>query len=333
MKTLRILVLTDAATHSAENSMYAIVNALAKHNMVSDIFIASRHQAENKAFFLGDFETIHAMKHFEGFDYELDQSHFRDYSVEINTNGFDLIFMRLPRPITDDFLRRLEIHFTDSVFINSPTGIIKTSNKGYLLQIQDLCPPVKRVKTIADIKSFAKEFDIVLKPLRNYGGKGILKVEGHQIDTGNETYSIEQYFSKFPSELDQNGYIAMKFLKNVHMGDKRLIYIDGEIVAASLRLPAKGSWLCNVARGGSSRASAAGISEQVMVKKLKPYLEKEGIFMAGIDTLVDDDGIRVISEINTLSIGGIKQADANTTQDILGFIANKMVKYTYDQIG
>jgi glutathione synthase len=44
------------------------------------------------------------------------------------------------------------------------------------------------------------------------------------------------------------------------------------------------------------------------VKHITPLLTQEGIFMYGLDTLEDDNGLRVISEINTLSVGGISPA-------------------------
>ncbi len=46
-------------------------------------------------------------------------------------------------------------------------------------------------------------------------------------------------------------------------------------------------------------------NEQIIKEILTPMLHRKGIVMFGFDTLVDDDGRRVLSEINTLSIGGL----------------------------
>ena len=78
-------------------------------------------------------------------------------------------------------------------------------------------------------------------------------------------------------------------------------------MGASLRLPAKNSWLCNVAMGGSSHKTQVESEEIEIIKKLNPTLSKMGIVMYGVDTLVGDDGKRVLSEINTTSIGGLPQ--------------------------
>ena len=44
-----------------------------------------------------------------------------------------------------------------------------------------------------------------------------------------------------------------------------------------------------------------------IIEKIDPILAKMDIVMYGVDTLVGDDGRRVLSEINTTSIGGLPQ--------------------------
>ncbi len=67
------------------------------------------------------------------------------------------------------------------------------------------------------------------------------------------------------------------------------------------------SWLCNVAMGGSSNIAEVDVDEQKIIRVIDPVLSKMGIVMYGVDTLVGDDGKRVLSEINTTSIGGLPQ--------------------------
>ena len=88
-------------------------------------------------------------------------------------------------------------------------------------------------------------------------------------------------------------------------------------MGASLRLPAKESWLCNVAMGGTSNFSEADEDELEIVRRVNPILSKMGIVMYGLDTLVDDDGKRVLSEINTTSIGGLPQIAKMTQQPLV----------------
>jgi glutathione synthase len=112
-------------------------------------------------------------------------------------------------------------------------------------------------------------------------------------------------------------YLAVRYLKNVRQGDKRIIVIDGQVMGASLRLPAEQSWICNVAMGGSSHYTEVAPEEIEIIQSIDPMLSSNGVVMYGVDTLVGDDGKRVLSEINTTSIGGLPQIAQLTGEPIV----------------
>ena len=119
----------------------------------------------------------------------------------------------------------------------------------------------------------------------------------------------------------------MKYLKNVSSGDNRILVVGGQIMACSLRIPPEGSWLCNVAKGGKSVKSIVTKEEIEIVKGLTPKLISEGVFIFGVDTLEDDDGNRILSEVNTLSIGGFPQAQKQSGKPIIKMTINKIFEY------
>lgn len=325
----RILILTDHSGHSQENSVYALSKELSIHSRCARLDIASRGNSRNDAFFVErSTSSLWAAEVGADFDYDPDGNTFVNDVKLVDVTDYDIIFMRLPRPVSDNFLKWLEKTANNAVFINRPGGIIKTSNKRYLLHFPDLCPPIAYCKSVEDVLRFADRFPIVLKPLREYGGKGILKINGSVLDDGNAKYDTETYLRSIKKELEADGYLAMKFLKNVNQGDKRIIVVGGEILASSLRLPAEDSWLCNVAQGGTSVPSQVSDEEIVIVKEINDKLESEGILIYGVDTLVDDDGKRVLSEINTLSIGGFPQSQEQSGKPIIRTTIDKMIKYT-----
>jgi glutathione synthase len=67
--------------------------------------------------------------------------------------------------------------------------------------------------------------------------------------------------------------------------------------------------------------------EEQMVKVINPILSKLGIVMYGVDTLTDDNGKRVLSEINTTSIGGLRQIQELYNQPILKRISDRLWNY------
>ena len=114
---------------------------------------------------------------------------------------------------------------------------------------------------------------------------------------------------------------------------KRQLVVGGEILASSLRLPKEGNWLCNVSQGGESVATEVTEREREIINKINPILASEGILIYGTDTLVDDDGQRVLSEINTLSVGGFPQAEAQSGKPIIKKLLDKIFEHADQRIG
>jgi len=141
----------------------------------------------------------------------------------------------------------------------------------------------------------------------------------------NEKLSIDQV-STFLTE-EHFPMLSMTFLKNVTKGDKRTIVANYQVLGSALRLPAPDSWMCNVAQGGHAVAAEPDEEEKIIENTLTPLLHRKGVVMYGFDTLVDDDGGRVLSEINTLSIGGLVPLEELTGKPVLSRAARLLWDY------
>jgi glutathione synthase len=244
----------------------------------------------------------------------------------VSLRDYDVVWLRLPPPLSLTFLEFLSGSFPNQFFINDPIGIYETGSKAFLLNFEQYCPPMKRCQSIEDIIEFKRQFPIVLKPLREYGGKGIVRIDGDVVWQGNEQIAFQAFTEQQKgSAMD---YMGVKFLKNVSEGDKRIVVVNGQILGASLRLPADGSWLCNVAMGGSSNPAEVTSEERAIISGIHPHLAKLGVIMYGVDTLVDDEGRRVLSEINTTSIGGVAQIAQQNGEPVI----EKAVALIWDYI-
>ena len=141
-------------------------------------------------------------------------------------------------------------------------------------------------------------------------------------------------FTEFSKSLWKNDieYLGVKYLKNVSEGDKRIVVVNGKIIGASLRLPANGSWLCNVAQGGRSVSAEVTEAERKIVERVNVFLSRMGIAMYGVDTLVDDDGRRVLSELNTTSIGGVPQIARQTGLPLVDETVDQIIEFIKEKI-
>ncbi len=312
----KVLVLTDHAKHSKENSLYELMRKMIVHDKTASIDIASRANVVNDDFFR-NFDNTKLMVYQVGNDFGFNpiENLLSDNLVMSNLEDYDLVWLRLPPPLSKEFLDFINSTFTDTLIINDPEAIYKTGSKEFLVNFKKACPPIKVCKTLEDIISFKKSFPIVLKPFREYGGRGIVKIDGEQVWEGNRALSFTEFSQDYKkSPVD---YLGVKFLKNVKQGDKRIVVVNGKILGASLRLPPMNSWMCNVAMGGTSTIADVDNEEKEIVALINPTLSQMGIVMYGIDTLVGDNGKRVLSEINTTSIGGLPQIAATKKEPLV----------------
>ena len=231
-----------------------------------------------------------------------------------------VIWLRLPPPADANLFAALDR--AGNRVLNAPRGILETGSKDFLVNFPDWTTDIELLRTYAEVEAFTARFPAVLKPLREYGGRGILRVEDGLVDTGEGTLPLlPENIPLAPASEPQNSaapvYLGMRYLKNVSEGDKRILVVNGRILGASVRLPAPGKWLCNVSQGGRSEPAEPTERERAMIAAIAPVLLQKGVVIFGADTLVDDAGRRVLSELNTNSIGGFPQAEAQSGRPVL----------------
>lgn len=328
MKKLSVLVLTDHRSHSSDNSLYALSSALRRLRNIARLDVASRGNPANDPFFYHHQSTeLHAWPLRREMAFDPNAHHFFHHTEKVDARHYDWIWLRLPRPIPEGFFAFLRTAIGESRIFNRPSGIEATSTKAFLLNFPELCPPMRMCRTLDDIWQFHEQFPIVLKPLHNYGGRGIVKAHNGYIYENRRRHSFESYAPVLRQQLEEGGYLGMQFLRNVHQGDKRIIVVNGEVIGAVLRVPPKGSWLCNAAQGGQAVEARADKRELEITRRLAESLLPRGVVMFGVDTLVDNHGRRTLSEVNTLSIGGIKPMEDLTGKPVIKRVADILGNY------
>lgn len=324
MKGIRLIVLTNHEQHSAQNSLYILLQEFLKDIRVDSIKLVSQAFNENHSFFTGISKRIAYVPITADFGFDYLQAFNRKLLVEDQIENGDVIFLRLPPPADKAFFQFLASVFSPERIINNPLGILRTSPKSYLLHFKKLCPPLKICHTWQDVETFTQNFPIVLKPMNSYGGKGILKIYNDQVFSGTDVYPLDKMQSFIKASLPM---VGMKYLKNVHRGDKRVIVVAKKIISAFLRVPAPGNWVANVAAGAVAQEVEVTEDEKEMARILAEKLEEEGIVIFGFDTLTNDDGRQILSEINTMSIGGfVGMKNAKGESDISEVI-NLLINY------
>ena len=326
---MKILMLTDHSSHTAYDSVYALPKAMASYSSDFEVYVASR--AISNEHFSCKSRMIHYCQVDSAFCFEKRDQYFNKNNMsEANLSWFDVIFFRIDRPVPDEYLNYCREIAPVAKYINSPEGLIKTSSKQYLENFRSICPEFIIAHSLEEIRRFSERFEIVLKPLGGYGGDGLIRIKSvDEIYVGSEAKNgadARQYLNNMPDE--SYPIMAMKYLNRVGEGDKRILVVAGVCLGAVLRVPKEGSWLCNLAQGATSSPATLTEEELSIVSQVNSLLAKEGINVYGIDTLVDDNGKRMMSEINTTNVGGFVQLQQTSSVDIM----NRTVRLIFDRL-
>jgi Glutathione synthase/Ribosomal protein S6 modification enzyme (glutaminyl transferase) len=126
------------------------------------------------------------------------------------------------------------------------------------------------------------------------GGEGIEKLESNQV---KNKVIVQKLLNKYQLPI-----IIQKYIKEINLGDRRIILIDGEYVGSVARIPAKNSIKANFHAGGAAQQAELVFRDKKICKTLKPFLKKHGLFFAGIDIIGN-----YLTEINVTSPTGIQE--------------------------
>ena len=210
----------------------------------------------------------------------------------LNLNSLNCIFIRQDPPYNMEYISSM--HLLEQLnpktkVINSPAGIRNAPEKILMLKFKDIIPPTLITRSRKEIDLFMSSCKrSVIKPLYGNGGQGIFL-----LDKNDKNYN--QIIEKFIDE-DSVPFIVQKFLPEIIKGDKRIILINGEPVAALKRIPKTNEFRSNIHVGGNTKAVKLSKNDRKICGIIKETLINEKLFFAGIDVIGN-----YLTEINVTS--------------------------------
>ncbi len=210
----------------------------------------------------------------------------------LNLNSLNCIFIRQDPPYNMEYISSM--HLLEQLnpktkVINSPAGIRNAPEKILMLKFKDIIPPTLITRSRKEIDLFMSSCKrSVIKPLYGNGGQGIFL-----LDKKDKNYN--QIIEKFIDE-DSIPFIVQKFLPEIMKGDKRIILINGEPVAALKRIPKTNEFRSNIHVGGNTKAVKLSKNDRKICSIIKETLINEKLFFVGIDVIGN-----YLTEINVTS--------------------------------
>jgi glutathione synthase len=254
---------------------------------------------------------------YEGLKDHFDVTLSTEYDASLAKDA-DVVFSRFELPLNVNFLQALS-KYEGKLFVNNPESQIKYHTKHYLSMFPDLTPPTTISKNELEILTFVLDMGkAVLKPVGEFAGRGVKKVDATSSSLEEITLEVKSYMSEYGEA------VAQRYIEGVEKyGDKRIHIIGYEPAAPLLRTPKEGSFLCNISAGGSYETTTLTANDQRIINRVKPFLQENGIFWAGLDIIGP-----YLGEINVSSPGCLSRSDwLNETTKGRDLMIAKMYEY------
>ncbi len=213
----------------------------------------------------------------------------------------DVLFLRKDPPLSYQTMQFLEPVNSKVFMINGITGQIIGNSKLYTLNFPDIIPETHVSRDPERIKKIIDDFGgaMVIKPLRRYGGQGVIKVSNR--DRENLFSLINYYTNAYKPYPEREPIMIQEYLDAVKKeGDIRVLMLDGEIIGSMRRIPREGDFRTNIHAGGAAYKHEITDKERKICSVIREKLITDGLFFVGIDII----GEKLV-EINCVSPGGI----------------------------
>jgi len=213
----------------------------------------------------------------------------------------DVLFLRAPPPLHYEVMQLLSSVEEQVFMVNSLRGQLLGSSKLYTLNFPDVIPkshvsrdPVRLRKVIDDFGG-----TMVMKPLRSFGGRGVIKVSSK--DPENLNSLIAFYLRSDEPYPRREPIMVQEYLEAVRTeGDVRIMMLNGKYLGSYRRMPHGTDFRANISAGGSATAHQMSPMEENICSLIADRLVQDGLHFVGIDVI----GGKLV-EINCVSPGGL----------------------------
>jgi glutathione synthase len=210
----------------------------------------------------------------------------------LNLNNSQFLFIRQDPPFDMTYitsLHLLELLSKKVRIVNDPKGIRNAPEKILMLQFSKIIPPTLITRSLNEIEKFSNKYSsLIIKPLYGNGGESVFLLEKKD---KNFNQIVENFLNK-----SSEPFILQKFLPEVKKGDKRVLIVNGNPVAAVQRVPKNNDIRSNIHVGGTVVKTKLTKNDLKICDAIKDELIKNKLFFVGIDIIGN-----YLTEINVTS--------------------------------
>ena len=193
------------------------------------------------------------------------------------------VFIRTDPPFDQRYLNDMwvleQVRFPVN-FVNHPKGIREVNEKIWASQFKEIIPETCIASNKEQLQKFINiHKKIILKPTDGFGGEAICILD---INDPNKNVLFEMLTRNY-----SNYIIAQKYIKEADRGDKRILLVDGEPMAAILRCHSENDHRNNFFAGGTAKLTTITKNDEKIINEISNKLTKLGLRFVGLDIIGD----------------------------------------------
>ena len=235
----------------------------------------------------------------------------------LNLSSLDVILMRQDPPFNMSYITAthiLEKIASQTLVLNNPFHVRNAPEKIFVTEFSKFMPETLITREPDEITNFKKKNkNIIIKPLYGNGGEGVFYIKDKD---SNFNVIMESFLNS-----NKEQFIIQSYIPEVKKGDKRIILIDGEVVGAINRIPAKNENRSNMHVGGKPVKTSLNKNDKLICDTISPHLKAKGLFFVGIDVIGN-----YLTEINVTSPTGIREINRLNKTNIEKIFWDKALK-------
>jgi len=188
--------------------------------------------------------------------------------------------------------------------VNDPIGLARSRSKAWLASIPSVpTPPTLVTRSRGAAQAFAERLGtpMVVKPAVGSGGLHVKVVPALRPELLSRALDLVGMRS-------EEAMVIQGYVEEASEGEKRLVWVDGQLLGAYLRRRPPEGLLHNLRQGGQPLATTIDAPDRRIAAAIGPHLLRNGIRIAGLDVM---GGLLI--EVNTLNPGGIHHAESLRT--------------------
>ena len=224
-----------------------------------------------------------------------------DKLVFEDVSELDVLFLRTPPPLHYEVMTLLS-SVEDQVFmVNSLRGQLLGNSKLYTLNFQSVIPESHVSRDPGRLRKVIDDFGgtMVMKPLRSFGGRGVIKVSSK--DPENLNSLIDFYLRTDEPYSRREPIMVQEYLEAVKTeGDVRIMMLNGKYLGSFRRMPHGVDFRANISVGGLAMTHQMSPMGESLCSLIGDRLVQDGLYFVGIDVI----GGKLV-EVNCVSPGGL----------------------------